>query len=511
MKKFTALMILDGFGERSEREGNAVQLANTPNIDALKKEYPCTYIGASGLSVGLPDGQMGNSEVGHLNIGAGRIVYQELTRITKAISDGDFFNNEAFCGAVENVKKNGSALHLLGLLSDGGVHSHIDHLEALVKLAAQNGLEKVYIHCFMDGRDVPPDSGKAYMEDLCARLERIGTGRVATVSGRYYAMDRDNRWERVSKAYAAMVKGEGEQNTCPVAAMEQSYANGVLDEFVLPTVIMENGCPVGRIQGGDSVIFFNFRPDRAREITRALTEPDFDGFERAYFPLYYVTMTQYDATFSHVQVAFKPQSLKNTLGEYVAKQGLKQFRIAETEKYAHVTFFFNGGVEAPNEGEDRILIPSPKVATYDLQPEMSAYEVAEKAAQLIRSQEYDLMILNFANPDMVGHTGVLEAAVKAVEAVDTCVGKVVEAIQEVGGEVIITADHGNAEMMTDPQTGNPFTAHTTNVVPCILVSKRHQQSKLREGGILADLAPTLLELMGVEQPEEMTGKSLICK
>ena len=511
MKKFTALMILDGFGERKEMMGNAVKLAKTPHIDALEKEYPMTYIGASGMSVGLPDGQMGNSEVGHLNIGAGRIVYQELTRITKSIEDGDFFTNEAFCGAVDNVKKNGSALHLMGLLSEGGVHSHMNHLKALVRLAAQNGLEKVYVHCFMDGRDVPPDSGKHYMEDLCAYLKEVGVGKVATVSGRYYAMDRDNRWERVSKAYAAMTGGAGETCTCPVEAVEQSYAKGVTDEFILPTVVMENGQPVGKIQSGDSVIFFNFRPDRAREITRALTEPDFDGFAHTYFPLYYVTMTQYDATFSHVHVAFKPQTLENTLGEYVSRQGLKQFRIAETEKYAHVTFFFNGGVEAPNEGEDRVLIPSPKVATYDLQPEMSAYEVAEKAAERIRSGKYDLMILNFANPDMVGHTGVLEAAVKAVEAVDACVGTVVDAIREVGGEVIITADHGNAELMIDPKTGSPFTAHTTNIVPCILVSERYKTAKLREGGILADLAPTLLDLMGLEQPKEMTGKSLLCK
>ena len=511
MKKFTALMILDGFGERKETMGNAVKLAKTPHIDALEKEYPMTYIGASGMSVGLPDGQMGNSEVGHLNIGAGRIVYQELTRITKSIEDGDFFTNEAFCGAVDNVKKNGSALHLMGLLSEGGVHSHMNHLKALVRLAAQNGLEKVYLHCFMDGRDVPPDSGKHYMEDICAYLKEVGVGKVATVSGRYYAMDRDNRWERVGKAYAAMTGGAGETCTCPVEAVEQSYAKGVTDEFILPTVVMEDGQPVGKIQSGDSVIFFNFRPDRAREITRALTEPDFDGFAHTYFPLYYVTMTQYDATFAHVHVAFKPQTLENTLGEYVSRQGLKQFRIAETEKYAHVTFFFNGGVEAPNEGEDRVLIPSPKVATYDLQPEMSAYEVAEKAAERIRSGKYDLMILNFANPDMVGHTGVLEAAVKAVEAVDACVGTVVDAIREVGGEVIITADHGNAELMIDPKTGSPFTAHTTNIVPCILVSERYKTAKLREGGILADLAPTLLDLMGLEQPKEMTGKSLICK
>ena len=508
-KKFTALMILDGFGERAEAAGNAVLAAKTPNIDALKQQYPWTKIGASGMSVGLPDGQMGNSEVGHLNIGAGRIVYQELTRITKAISDGDFFQKEEFLGAIENAKQKGTALHLMGLLSDGGVHSHIEHLFALVELAKRQGLEKVYIHCFMDGRDVPPQSGKGYMEQLCKKLEEIGVGQVATVMGRYYAMDRDNRWERVQKAYEAMVLGQGEQNSCPVAAMQASYDAGVTDEFVLPTVIVKDGAPVAKIGADDSIIFFNFRPDRAREITRTLIDPAFDGFERAYFPVYYVCMTQYDKTFPNVHVAYKPQVLSNTLGEYLAKSGKKQFRIAETEKYAHVTFFFNGGVEQPNEGEDRFLIPSPKVATYDLQPEMSAYEVAEKACEMIRSGNYDVMILNFANPDMVGHTGVMEAAVKACEAVDECVGKVVAAIREVGGEVIITADHGNSEMMIDPETQGPFTAHTTNLVPCILVSDARKDAKLKEGGILADLAPTILELMGLPKPEEMEGSSLI--
>ncbi len=508
-KKFTALMILDGFGERAEAAGNAVLAAKTPNIDALKQQYPWTKIGASGMSVGLPDGQMGNSEVGHLNIGAGRIVYQELTRITKAISDGDFFQKEELLGAIENAKQKGTALHLMGLLSDGGVHSHIEHLFALVELAKRQGLEKVYIHCFMDGRDVPPESGKGYMEQLCKKLEEIGAGQVATVMGRYYAMDRDNRWERVQKAYEAMVLGQGEQNSCPVAAMQASYDAGVTDEFVLPTVIVKDGEPVAKIGADDSIIFFNFRPDRAREITRTLIDPAFDGFERAYFPVYYVCMTQYDKTFPNVHVAYKPQVLSNTLGEYLAKCGKKQFRIAETEKYAHVTFFFNGGVEQPNEGEDRFLIPSPKVATYDLQPEMSAYEVAEKACEMIRSGNYDVMILNFANPDMVGHTGVMEAAVKACETVDECVGKVVAAIREVGGEVIITADHGNSEMMIDPETKGPFTAHTTNLVPCILVSDARKDAKLKEGGILADLAPTILELMGLPKPGEMEGSSLI--
>ena len=510
-KTMTALIIMDGFGINPAHEGNAIYQQGTPHLDALKAKYPYTQLGASGMDVGLPDGQMGNSEVGHLNMGAGRIVYQELTRITKDIQDGEFFKKAPLIHALDTAKETGKAVHLMGLLSDGGVHSHNTHLYALLEMCKQRSVKDVYVHCFMDGRDVPPDSGKHYMEDICAYLKEVGVGKVATVSGRYYAMDRDNRWERVGKAYAAMVDGMGETCTCPVEAVEQSYAKGVTDEFILPTVVMEDGQPVGKIQSGDSVIFFNFRPDRAREITRALTEPDFDGFAHTYFPLYYVTMTQYDATFSHVHVAFRPQTLENTLGEYVSRQGLKQFRIAETEKYAHVTFFFNGGVEAPNEGEDRVLIPSPKVATYDLQPEMSAYEVAEKAAERIRSGKYDLMILNFANPDMVGHTGVLEAAVKAVEAVDACVGTVVDAIREVGGEVIITADHGNAELMIDPKTGSPFTAHTTNIVPCILVSERYKTAKLREGGILADLAPTLLDLMGLEQPKEMTGKSLLCK
>lgn len=511
MKKMTALVILDGFGERFDTKANAVRAAKTPNVDALKAAFPYTQIGASGMCVGLPEGQMGNSEVGHLNIGAGRIVYQELTRITKSIADGDFYENPVLMGAVENALKKGTALHLLGLISDGGVHSHIDHLEAIIRLAAGKGIKKVYIHCFMDGRDVPPDSGKGYMEDLEKRLRKIGIGEVATVTGRYYAMDRDNRWERVEKAYDALVLGRGVFAKNAVQAMEDSYKAGIMDEFVLPTVIIRGGQPIAQIQKDDSLIFFNFRPDRAREMTRALTEPEFSGFPRGYFPLYYVTMTQYDATFSHVHVAFTPQTLTNTLGEYIAGKGLTQFRIAETEKYAHVTFFFNGGVETPNPGEDRFLIPSPKVATYDLQPEMSAYSVADKAAELIRSGKYDVMILNFANPDMVGHTGIFEAAVKAVEAVDFCLGSVIAAIREMGGEALITADHGNAEVMEDPDTGTPFTAHTTNPVPLILVSDRYAGASLKSGGVLADLAPTMLELMGIEQPKEMTGKSLLMK
>ena len=509
--KFTALIIMDGFGERKDSEGNAVKLAGTPHISALEAEYPMTFIGASGMSVGLPVGQMGNSEVGHLNIGAGRIVYQELTRITKAIQDGDFFQVKEFNDAIDNCLKNGTDLHLFGLLSDGGVHSHNEHLYALVELAKKRGLDRVYIHCFMDGRDVPPDSGKGYMEQLEAKLQEIGVGKIATVSGRYYAMDRDNRWERVQKAYDAIAKSEGEFNESAVAAMQASYDAGVMDEFVLPTVITQNGQPVARVKKDDSIIFFNFRPDRAREITRTFIDPEFSGFAREYFPVYFVSMTQYDKTFPNIHVAYKPQTLENTLGEYLSKNGVKQFRIAETEKYAHVTFFFNGGVEQPNPGEDRVLIPSPKVATYDLQPEMSAYEVTEKAVERIKSGEYGVMILNFANPDMVGHTGVLEAAEKAVRTVDECVGKVVDAILSVGGQVIITADHGNSELMIDPATGGPFTAHTTNPVPFILVGKDWKGAKLREDGILADIAPTMLDMMDLPKPKEMEGTSMIVK
>ena len=509
--KFTALIIMDGFGERKDSEGNAVKLAGTPHISALEAEYPMTFIGASGMSVGLPDGQMGYSEVGHLNIGAGRIVYQELTRITKAIQDGDFFQVKEFNDAIDNCLKNGTDLHLFGLLSDGGVHSHNEHLYALVELAKKRGLDRVYIHCFMDGRDVPPDSGKGYMEQLEAKLQEIGVGKIATVSGRYYAMDRDNRWERVQKAYDAIAKSEGEFNESAVAAMQASYDAGVMDEFVLPTVITQNGQPVARVKKDDSIIFFNFRPDRAREITRTFIDPEFSGFAREYFPVYFVSMTQYDKTFPNIHVAYKPQTLENTLGEYLSKNGVKQFRIAETEKYAHVTFFFNGGVEQPNPGEDRVLIPSPKVATYDLQPEMSAYEVTEKAVERIKSGEYGVMILNFANPDMVGHTGVLEAAEKAVRTVDECVGKVVDAILSVGGQVIITADHGNSELVIDPATGGPFTAHTTNPVPFILVGKDWKGAKLREDGILADIAPTMLDMMDLPKPKEMEGTSMIVK
>ena len=515
-KKITALIIMDGFGIAPEGPSSAISAQNTPNLTALKEKYPNSSLGASGLSVGLPDGQMGNSEVGHLNIGAGRIVYQELTRITKSIEDGDFFENEDFLSAIDNCVKNGSDLHVMGLVSDGGVHSHNTHLYALLKLAKEKGIgDRTYIHCFMDGRDVPPDSGKGYIEELVKKTEEIGAGRIAVISGRYYAMDRDNRWERVNKAYDAMVLGEG--NTCddPVRAMQESYDNEVLDEFVIPVVITDGGKPTATVKENDSIIFFNFRPDRAREITRTFVDPEFSGFERknGFFPVRFVCMTTYDATFvpsfEGISVAYKPQVLKNTFGEYISNLGRKQFRIAETEKYAHVTFFFNGGVEKPNEGEDRVLIPSPKVATYDLQPEMSAYPVTEKACELIRGGEYDVMILNYANCDMVGHTGVMEAAKKAVATVDECVGKVVSAILEGGGEVIITADHGNADIMIDPETGGAFTAHSTNPVPVILVSDSRKDQQLRSDGILADLAPTLLTLMGEPVPAEMTGRSLI--
>ncbi|MCI8501176.1 MAG: 2,3-bisphosphoglycerate-independent phosphoglycerate mutase [Oscillospiraceae bacterium] len=504
MKKPLALIILDGFGYNSSDYGNAVTAAKTPNLDKLFDTCPHTLIGASGMDVGLPDGQMGNSEVGHTNIGAGRIVYQELTRITKSIKDGDFFQNEAFSAAVENCKKNGSALHLMGLMSDGGVHSHNTHLFGLVELAKRAGLEKVFVHCFMDGRDVPPTSGKDFIAELQEKLKEIGVGKIATISGRYYAMDRDNRWERVEKAYAAMVYGEGNVNPCPVDTMEKSYAADVTDEFVLPTVCTE-GAEIG---ANDSVIFFNFRPDRAREITRTFVDPDFTGFERkkGCFPLYFVCMTQYDATMPNVEVAFKPQSLVSTFGEYISEKGLTQLRIAETEKYAHVTFFFNGGVEASFEGEDRALIPSPKVATYDLKPEMSAYEVCDEVVSRVNSGKYDVVILNYANCDMVGHTGVFEAAVAAVEAVDTCVGRTVDAILAQGGAALITADHGNADQMYEPD-GSPFTAHTTNPVPLIGVGL--DGKGLKEGGRLADLAPTMLEILGLEKPAEMDGQSLL--
>ena len=446
---------------------------------------------------------MGNSEVGHTNIGAGRIVYQELTRITKSIEDGEFFENEALLKAVDNAAQEGKALHIMGLLSNGGVHSHNTHMYAIVELAKKKGVKNVYVHAFLDGRDVPPTSGKDFVEECANKLKEIGLGKIATVMGRYYAMDRDNRWDRVEKAYSAMVYGEGNKACCPVKAVEESYANDVTDEFVVPTVCEDNAT----VKPGDSIVFFNFRPDRAREITRTFVDPEFKGFERknGFFPLTYVCMTQYDASMPNVEVAFKPQSLKNTIGEYISNKGMTQLRIAETEKYAHVTFFFNGGVEQPYEGEDRILVKSPAVATYDLQPEMSAYEVTDKLVAAIKTGKYDMIILNYANCDMVGHTGVFEAAVKAVEAVDECVGKVVTAIREMDGVALITADHGNADKMIDTD-GSPFTAHTTNLVPFCVVG---YPCELREGGRLADIAPTMLKIMGLPQPAEMTGESII--
>ena len=508
-KKPVVLAILDGYGMSELKDGNAIHTAQTPRMDEFLQKYPKTVIHASGMDVGLPEGQMGNSEVGHTNIGAGRIVYQELTRITKSINDGDFFENEELVNACLNCKNNNTALHIMGLLSDGGVHSHIEHLYAILRLANKMGLEKVYVHCFMDGRDVSPTSGLDFVKNLVEKIREIGTGAIATVMGRYYAMDRDNRWERVSKAYDAIVNGVGNFEESAVVAMEKSYNDDVTDEFVVPTVITKDGKPQATLGEGDSVIFFNFRPDRAREITRTITDEEFTGFERKFFNTYYVCMTQYDASMPNVKVAFKPQKLDNTLGEYLSKQGLNQLRIAETEKYAHVTFFFNGGVEKVYENEDRILVNSPKVATYDLQPEMSAYEVTEKMLDAIDTEKYDVIILNFANCDMVGHTGVMEAAVKAVEAVDECIGRVVDKVCEKDGIIFITADHGNAEQMLDPETKSVFTAHTTNVVPLVAIGLDNG-TKLK-GGRLADLAPTMLDVMGLDVPQEMTGETLIEK
>ncbi|MBQ1208778.1 MAG: 2,3-bisphosphoglycerate-independent phosphoglycerate mutase [Lachnospiraceae bacterium] len=510
-KKPTVLMILDGYGLNEKVNGNAVAEAKTPVMDKLMAECPFVEGNASGMAVGLPEGQMGNSEVGHLNMGAGRIVYQELTRITKEIQDGDFFENEAFAKAVANCKANDSALHMFGLVSDGGVHSHNTHIYGLLELAKRQGLSKVYVHCFLDGRDTPPASGKDYVAALVEKMAEIGVGKVASVSGRYYAMDRDNRWDRVEKAYAALTKGEGKQAADPVELIQASYDEGVNDEFVVPTVVVENGAPVATIKDGDSVIFYNFRPDRARELTRVFCADDFDGFDRGErIKTTYVCFTEYDVTIPNKEVAFHKVSITNTFGEFLAANGLKQARIAETEKYAHVTFFFNGGVEAPNEGEDRILVKSPKVATYDLKPEMSAYEVCDKLVEAIESDKYDVIIINFANPDMVGHTGVEDAAIKAVEAVDECVGKTVDALKKVGGQMFICADHGNAEQLVDYETGDSFTAHTTNPVPFILVNYDDAYT-LREGGCLADIAPTLIEMMGLTQPVEMTGKSLLVR
>ena len=508
-KKPTVLMILDGYGLTKETKGNAIIEASKPEMDKLMAKYPYVEGAASGLAVGLPDGQMGNSEVGHLNMGAGRVVYQDLTRISKAIDDGDFFENEALLTAVHNAQANDASLHLMGLVSDGGVHSHMTHIYGLLELAKREGLKKVYVHCFLDGRDTPPTSGKSYVEQLEAKMVEIGVGAVGVVSGRYYAMDRDNNYDRVEKAYDALTKGEGVKGTSAAEAIQASYDADVNDEFVLPTVIEKDGVPVTTIKDGDSVIFFNFRPDRAREISRAFCDDDFKGFNRGKrLELTYVCYTNYDETIANKIVAFHDVEITNTFGEYLAANNMTQARIAETEKYAHVTFFFNGGVEEPNKGEDRILVPSPKVATYDLQPEMSAPAVCDKLVEAIKSDKYDVIIINFANPDMVGHTGVEAAVVKAIETVDTCVKKAVDAVVEVNGVMFICADHGNAEKEVDYETGEPFTAHTSNPVPFILVNADPKYG-LREGGSLADIAPTLIELMGMEQPSEMTGKSLL--
>ncbi|WP_192930320.1 2,3-bisphosphoglycerate-independent phosphoglycerate mutase [Alkaliphilus pronyensis] len=507
MKKPVALIILDGFGISEGKLGNGIKAASLPIYNKLLNQYPHTEISASGMAVGLPEGQMGNSEVGHLNIGAGRIVYQELTRISREIELGEFYKNPQLLKAVKAAKENNQKLHLMGLVSDGGVHSHINHLVALLKLAESEGLKDVAIHCFLDGRDTPPQSALEYIQELEEKIEEIGIGFIATISGRYYAMDRDLRWERIKQAYDALVLGEGRKANSPQEAIEIAYQQGENDEFVIPTVIIT--LQSGKVQANDSVIFFNFRPDRGREMTRALTEVDFEGFirEKGYFTLCFVTMTQYDKTFNNVNVAYPPQSLKNTLGEYISNKGLSQLRIAETEKYAHVTYFFNGGVEKPNLNEERKMIPSPKVATYDLQPEMSAKEVTDALIVELDKDKHDLIVLNYANPDMVGHTGVMDAVVKALEAVDACLGRVVDKIIAKGGTAIVTSDHGNAELLIDEETGTPVTAHTTNPVPLILVGSDNVE--LAEDGKLCDIAPTLLELLGLEKPEEMTGVSLI--
>ena len=508
-KRPTVLLILDGYGLSEQTEHNAIALADTPVMDRLMEEYPFAKGNASGLAVGLPEGQMGSSEVGHLNMGAGRIVYQDLVRITKEIESGSFFENEALLKAMDNAKENGTSLHIFGLLSDGGVHSHNFHLYALLELAKRRGLNKVYVHCFTDGRDTPPESGKDYIRALQDEMDRIGCGRIATVAGRYYAMDRDNHWDRIEKAYRAITLGEGETADSAMEAVTQSYAKGETDEFILPTVVMENGAPTAVVGDGDSVVFYNFRSDRAKEMTRVFCCEAFDGFDRgSRKQVTYVCFTDYDATIPNKEVAFEKEEMVNTFGEWLAVNGLKQARIAETEKYAHVTSFFNGGREAPNEGEDRFLIPSPQVATYDLQPEMSAQAVCDTLIDKIRSGEYDVIVANFANSDMVGHTGVEKAAVEAVECLDECIGRVVETIREVDGQLFICADHGNAEVMVNEETGEPWTAHTSNPVPFILVNYDPAYC-LSEGGCLADIAPTLIEMMGMEKPAEMTGKSLL--
>ena len=501
MKTPVTLIIMDGFGLAPDSKANAISNTDTPNLDNLMQRCPNTWLKASGLDVGLPEGQMGNSEVGHTNMGAGRIVYQDLPKISKSIEDGSFFENPVFRKAIQNCIDNNTTLHLFGLMSDGGVHSHYTHTWAAVELARRMGLDRVYLHCFMDGRDVPPTSGATYVAETVEKLKEIGIGKVATVMGRYYAMDRDNRWERVKRAYDALVHGEGKFNDDPVKGIEESYANGVTDEFIEPIVSVKNA----GIRENDSIIFINFRPDRARQITRTFVDPDFSSFPREYFPVHFVCTTQYDAEMPNVSVAFEKETLDRTFGEYISSMGLKQLRIAETEKYAHVTFFFNGGAETVFEGEDRVLIPSPKVPTYDLQPEMSAYEVTEAVVEHILSRKYDVIIVNYANCDMVGHTGIYEAAQKAVATVDACVGKVIEAMQAVGGITILTADHGNVEKMLEDDCVSPFTAHTTNPVPFIICGA---DIELKEGR-LADIAPTVLDLMGFGKPEEMTGQSLI--
>lgn len=511
-KKTTVLMILDGYGLNDRKDHNAVAEANTPVMDKLMKEYPFVKGNASGMAVGLPEGQMGNSEVGHLNMGAGRIVYQELTRITKEIQDGTFFENPALVKAMENCKANDSALHIYGLVSDGGVHSHITHLYGVLEMAKKFDLKKVYIHCFLDGRDTPPASGKGYVEQLEEEMKKLGVGKVASVCGRYYAMDRDNNYDRVELAYKALTKGEGLTAESATTGIQASYDRDETDEFVKPTVVVEDGKPVATIQDKDSIVFINFRPDRAREITHAFCDDDFKGFERGKrLDVTYVCFSDYDPTIPNKDVAFHKIAVTNTFGEWLAANDMTQARIAETEKYAHVTFFFNGGVEEPNKGEDRILVNSPKdVATYDLKPEMSAYEVCDKLCAAIKSEKYDVIIINFANPDMVGHTGVEAAAIKAVETVDECVGKAVDALLSVNGTMFICADHGNCEQLVDYETGAPFTAHTTNPVPFILVNYDPAYT-LKEGGCLADIVPTLIETMGMTKPAEMTGKSLLIK
>ena len=503
-------MILDGYGISPETKGNAIAEANTPVMDRLMKECPFVLGNASGLSVGLPEGQMGNSEVGHLNMGAGRIVYQDLTKITKSIQDGDFFTNAALVKACDNVKVHNSDLHLFGLVSDGGVHSHIDHIYGLLELAKKQNVTNVYVHCFLDGRDTPPMSGRSYVELLEAKMTELGVGKVASVMGRYYAMDRDNRWDRVQLAYDVLTKGEGQESVSGPLGIQASYDDGKTDEFVLPTVVLADGKPVATIKDKDSVIFFNFRPDRAREITRAFCDDVFDGFYRGdRLDTTFVTFTNYDTTIQNKFVAYEKEEITNTFGEFLSAHNLKQARIAETEKYAHVTFFFNGGKEEPNEGEDRILVKSPKVATYDLQPEMSAIEVCDKLVAAITSGVYDVVVVNFANPDMLGHTGVEPAVIRAIETIDQCVERTCNAVKEVNGQMFICADHGNAEKLLD-EDDKPFTAHTTNPVPFILYNADPQYS-LREGGSLADIIPTLIELMGMEQPKEMTGTSLLVK